>query len=69
MKEAIMRWHSYQSLVARARRKRSGSTTRPATLAKATVGRPGAPNHSITITTKSTSKRKRRQQQMRKSCD
>jgi len=26
MKEAIMRWHSYQSLVARARRKRVGST-------------------------------------------
>ena len=36
-KEAIMRWHSYQSLVARARRKRVGSTGRMPVLL--------APNH------------------------
>ena len=35
-KEDIMRWHTYQSLVARARRKRRGSA-RP----------PDAPNYSI----------------------
>ena len=46
-KEAIMRWHSYQSLV-RTCKDESAWWARP----------PGAANHSITITSKSKSKSK-----------